>query len=100
MPVLVGDEIVEHDHLVDRVGHIRDAQGFTAVEVVPVDGRAVVLGKALHHPPGADKLCVRRDEILADAVWQAVVPEQGIRDVGDAQPFRHQRGDDFVEGLL
>mgnify|MGYP006065497395 CR=1 FL=1 len=100
VPVLVGDEVVQYQHLVQGMGHIRDAQLFTATAVVLVNGSLVVFLLGLHHPPGGDQLCVRGDEILAHAVREAFVPDYRVGNVRNPQPFGHLGGDHFVERLL
>lgn len=100
VPVLVGDEIVQHHHLVQGVGHVGDTQLFAAVAVVLVDGSLVVLLMGLHHPPGGDQLCVRGDEILTNAVREALVPDHCVGNVGNSQPLRDLGGDHLPEGLL
>ena len=72
--VLVGDEVVQHHHLVQGVGHIGDTQLFAAVAVVLIDGSLVVLLLGLHHPPGGDQFRVRGDEILTHAVRDSIIP--------------------------
>ena len=100
VPVLVGDEVVQHQHLVQGVGHVGNTQLFAAVAVVPVDGCLVVLLLGLHHPPGGDELRVRRDEILAHGVGDAIVPHQGVRNVGNPHALGDFSSDHLVERLL
>ena len=100
MPVLVGDKVVQHDHLIHCVFHAPNAQRLTAVQVMAVDRCAVILFHGLHHAPRTDQFRVRRDEILTGAVRDAVIPEQCIGDVGNVQSLRHQRCDHLIERLL
>ena len=100
VPVLIGDEVVQHHHLVQGMGRAGDTQFFAAVAVVPVDGSLVVLLLGLHHPPGGDELRVRRDEILAHAVREAFVPDYRVGNMGNPQPLRDSGGNHLPEGLL
>ena len=100
VPVLVGDEVVQYQHLVQGVRHIGDTQLFAAVAVVLIDGSLVVLLLGLHHPPGGDQFRVRGDEILTHAVREALVPQQGVGNVGDTQPVGHLVGNHLVKWLL
>lgn len=74
VPVLIGDEVVQYQHLVQGVRHIGDTQLFAAVAVVPVHRGLVVLLLGLHHPPGGDQFRVRGDEILTHAVRDSIIP--------------------------
>lgn len=100
MTVLVENEVVQDDHLIHGVLDIGDTEGFTAVEVILVQGDTVISFHRMRDAPCADELCVRCDEVLAYAVRNAVIPEQGIGSMGDTETFRNQRSDDFVERLL
>ena len=59
VPVLIGDEVVQHHHLVQGVGRAGDTQLFATVAVVLVNGGLVVFLLGLHHPPGGDQFRVR-----------------------------------------
>lgn len=74
VPVLVGDKIVQHHHLVQGVGNTWDTQFFAAVAVVLINGSLVVLLLGLHHPPGGDQLGVRDDEILTYTIRDSIIP--------------------------
>ena len=100
VPVLVGDEIVQHHHLVEGVGNTWDTQLFATVAVVLVNGGLVVLLLDLDHPPGGDQFRVWGDEVLAHAVREALVPQQGVGNVGDTQPVGHLVGNHLVKWLL
>lgn len=76
MPVLVGDKVVQHDHLIHRVFHTLHTQRLAAVQIVAVDRCVVVFPHGLHHAPRADKLRVRRNEILTDTVGRVIIPQQ------------------------
>ena len=100
VPVLVGDEVVQHHHLVQGVGRAGNTQLFTAIAVVLVNGSLVVFLLNLHHPPGGDQLRVWSDEILAHAVGDAIVPHQGVRNVGNPHALGDFSSDHLVERLL
>ena len=59
VPILIGDEVVQHHHLVQGVGRAGDTQLFATVAVVLVNGGLVVFLLGLHHPPGGDQFRVR-----------------------------------------
>ena len=90
MPVLVGDKVVQHDHLIHRVFHTLHTQRLAAVQIVAVDRCVVVFPHGLHHAPRADKLRVRRTEILTDTVGRVIIPQQRIGHVGDTHFLCHQ----------
>ena len=100
VPVLIGDEVVQHHHLVQDVSHAGNTQLFTTVAVVLVNGSLVVFLLGLHHPPGGDQFRVWGDEVLAHAVREALVPQQGVGNVGDTQPVGHLVGNHLVKWLL
>ena len=100
MAVLIEDEVVQNDHLVYCVLDILDAKGLTAVEIVPVQGSAVVPFHGAHDAPCADEFCIRGDEILTHTVRHTFIPEQGIGNMGNTQVLRDQGSNDLIKRLL
>lgn len=66
--ILIGNEVVQHDHLIQSRDDVLHAEGLAALHKMLIYRGAVVLLHGPHDPPRADQLRVGGDKVLADAV--------------------------------
>ena len=100
MPVLIGNEIVQHDHAVEKRHSVPYADCLAAVYKVLINRDIIWLFLHLYDTPCRDQLPAFVREILTDGVRRTFVPRHRVRHMGNAETLHHTRCDHLVKGLL
>ena len=100
VPVLVDDQVIQHDHPVHSLPDTGNAKGLTAIQVVLIDRDMIGPFCRLHDIPRRDQLGFRGDKVFAHAVRVVLLDRQRIGYMGDAQTLHHGTGQHLIVRLL
>ena len=99
MAIFVGNDVVEDDHLIERVFDALHAKSFTAIHIMLIDACVIGFGLRSSDPPSAYQFRVCSNKIFAGTEGRLVIPYKPVGHMGDAEPIANFGGDHFVEDL-
>ena len=98
--VLVGYNKINHNHLIDFINNILNAQKFATVNIMLINRQVIRFRIPLQNFPSCNKFRISWNKIFAHAVWLFVINNNGITDMVYIQFIHNQWRNSLIKRLL